>query len=382
MRRLSLAFLLLFAAAASPAARAAEERENHPDGTLHFRVPLNVKGQRHGTYTAYFPGGKKLEERARYDAGQLSGARERYDDKGNLLGEETWVRGRLVCPKSPKQIEAARAQLLKDAAAWVMKAGRPPNPNAPSAEALARSLAKVNTYRYLCDVPADVVLDNDYINLCQHGAEILVKVGSLTHNPPRPAGVSDEAYQLGKDGCGRSNLFMGGDPVASVDAYMNDSDDRNIDRLGHRRWILNPRMAKTGFGGSGKFSAMYSFDGSREATPQYDFVCYPPRGYCPKALFDAGYAWHVSLNPDKYTVDDKAEMAIYPVDAKLTRAKAPLELDYKHVDRGGFGINNAIIGRPKGFVLRPGFVFEVVLSGVHVIGEEKAAEVSYFVTFY
>jgi hypothetical protein len=374
---LSLAVL----AVAPPRAAAAEEKANHPDGTLAFRVPQNAKGQRHGSYTAYWPGGKKIREKAKYQNGDLNGARELYDDKGVLTAEEMWVAGRLVFPKSPRMIEAMRPVILKQSAASVLKTGKPTNPAAPSMETLARALARVNTYRYLCDLPGDVVLDDGYINLCQHGSELLVKVGQLTHTPARPAGVGDETYQLGKDGCGRSNLFMGGDAVASVDAYMNDSDAGNIDRLGHRRWVLNPKMAKTGFGQAGRFSAMYSFDGAREEVPDYDYVCFPPRGYCPSNLFGANWAWHVSLNPAKYKVDDKAELAIYPVNSSLKRSDRPLDLDYKHVDLGGFGVPNAIIARPKGFALRPHVLFEVVVKNV-LTKDDEPADISYFVSFY
>src|SRR4051794_19544747 len=206
MRRIF--FICLLLALAPLPARAAggptEEKENYPDGSLHFRVPLNAKGERNGAYTAYYPG-KKVQERSRYENGQLTGVRERYDEKGKLLAEEAWAHGRLVAPKSPRQIEAARVQILKDTAASVLKTGPLSTPHAPAAEPLARALAKVNTFRYLADVPADVVLDNDYVNLCQYAAELLVQVGHLTHSPDRPAGVGDEAYKLGKDGCGRSN---------------------------------------------------------------------------------------------------------------------------------------------------------------------------------
>lgn len=382
MRRIFFICLLLAVTPLSVLAAAGptEEKENYPDGTLHFRVPLNSKGERNGTYTAYFPG-KKLQERARYENGQLNGVREQYDDKGKLLAEEAWINGRLIAPKSPKQIEAARIQILKDSATAVQKMPTLSNPRAPGVEPLAKSIAKLNTYRYLADVSPDVTLDDSYVNLCQYAAELLVQVGHLTHSPERPAGISDEAYKLGKDGCGRSNLFVGGDITGSVDAYMNDSDKGNIDRLGHRRWVLNPKMAKTGFGGSGKFAAMYSFDGSRTDTPDYDYVCYPPRGYCPMNLFSNGWAWHVTVNPSKYKVDSEASLTIYPVDNKLRRADKPLELDYKNVNKDGFGVPNAIIAKPKGFAMKPNMLYEVVVGGVKS-KDGKAAEISYFVSFY
>ena len=193
------------------------------------------------------------------------------------------------------------------------------------AQPLARALAKLRTYRFIAGVPDDVTYDDSYINLCTYAGELLDKVGKLTHDPPHPAGVDDEAFKLGHDGCGRSNIFSSADIVGSVDAYMDDSDAGNIDRLGHRRWILNPKMGMTGFGAGSHYSAMYSFDGSRKDVPDYGFVSYPPPGYCPHDLFNASHAWHVSFNPAHYKVGDDVKAAIYPVDLKLNRANEPLE---------------------------------------------------------
>lgn len=53
---------------------AKEEVVNHPDGTVSFRVKLNAEGKRAGDFTAYFAGGKKIQEKARYEAGFCTGS--------------------------------------------------------------------------------------------------------------------------------------------------------------------------------------------------------------------------------------------------------------------------------------------------------------------
>ena len=403
-RRWMVAFLLVCPLLARGDTTPHQELEKYDDGTIHFKVPLDSQGKRNGVYTAFFPGGKKIQEQAIYVHGDLSGPRQVSDEKGMLLNDEMWVKGRLVLPKSQRMIQAARQQMLRDATAAVMKLGKISNPRAPKNDMLARALAKVNTYRYLCDLPSDVGLDDQEINVSQYASELLVKVGHLTHTPEQPRGYDPTAYELGRQGCGHSNLFEGGDAVASVDAYMDDSDPGNIDRLGHRRWVLNPGMGKTGFGVAGKFSAMFSFDNSRTPIPDYDFVCFPPRGYCPRDLFNASYAWSVSFNPQKYQVSSDAKIDIYLVNASLVRANQPLAMTYSHVDLGGYGIPNAIIGRPRALPATPGAVYEVVVSGVTSTKDATATkdatsapnptntttnapnapagEISYFVTFY
>lgn len=334
--------------------------------------------------TAYYPSGKvraTCEVNAR---GERHGLCRVFDEGGKLIGEEEWFHDRLVLPKTPNFIEAARKQIVLDAAEAVRAFGASSNPAAPPADQLARALAKVRTYRFLCDVPyRDVTYDDTYIDLCQHAAQLLSKIGHLDHTPARPAGVDEAFYKLAYKGTSQSNLSEGTPVGDTPDSYMNDSDPGNIDRVGHRRWVLNPRMLKTGFGGSGRFSAMYSFDGGRKDAPDYNFVCYPPVGACPRDLFSAGYAWHISFNPAHYAmVDESVKMNIYLLDANLKRAATPLELNYSHVDTGGFGIPGAVIVRPAGFSLRTDTAYEVVVTGLKPRQNNRPAEISYLVRFY
>jgi hypothetical protein len=367
----------------APVVKPREETGKHPDGSVSFRVRLGSDGKRTGDYIGYFEGGKKVQERSRYEAGELHGIRTLFDDKGRPIGDETWYRGKLVFPKSTRLIDAMRDQIKRDVVEYFQKANVTVPKGGMTLAALVEALIKVRTYRYLCDVPHDVGLDSSYIDLCQHGAEVMALIDEMTHTPRRPPGVSDEFYEKGRKGCGSSNIFTSNNIAASVDAYMDDSNERNIDRLGHRRWVISPSMQNTGFGaGTAKFSAMYSFDKGRQEVPDYSFVCYPPRGYCPVNLIAARAAWHASFNPSKYGVSAAVtKMAIYLVDGKLTRAREPLELDYKNVDLGGFGISNAVIARPKAPVVKAGAMYEVVITGLQP-KDDAPAEVSYYVVFY
>src|SRR5438045_1192356 len=78
------------------------------------------------------------------------------------------------------------------------------------------------------------------------------RLGRLDHDPRNP-GLPEDQYQLARKAAGSSNLGWFGkgqsDSLAlSVDMFMDDSDETNIDRVGHRRWCLNPAMKKVGFG--------------------------------------------------------------------------------------------------------------------------------------
>lgn len=81
---------------------------------------------------------------------------------------------------------------------------------------------------------------------------------------------------------------------------MNDGDTYNIDRVGHRRWILNPPMEKTGFGwvyGShGTYAAMYAFDNLYEPTDYYG-VAWPAQNM-PVEFFGSSYPWSISMGKE------------------------------------------------------------------------------------
>lgn len=85
-----------------------------------------------------------------------------------------------------------------------------------------------------------------------------------------------------------------------VKSWMNDGDAYNIDRVGHRRWILNPPMEKTGFGwvyGShGTYAAMYAFDNWYEPTDYYG-VAWPAQNM-PVEFFGSSYPWSISMGKE------------------------------------------------------------------------------------
>ena len=85
----------------------------------------------------------------------------------------------------------------------------------------------------------------------------MTKTG-MEHKPKKPAGVSQEFYQLAYEGTSSSNLGQGyrNLSTAITDGWIDDGDTSNIDRIGHRRWCLDPRMQATGFGHAGSDTRM------------------------------------------------------------------------------------------------------------------------------
>jgi len=251
-------------------------------------------------------------------------------------------------------------------------------------------IERLKQYRYICGVPyEDIQWDDKLAVLAQKAALVCAKLNKLTHSPERPADMSDEDYALAKKGAGQSNLFQGRThPVSCVDGWMDDSDNKNIDRVGHRRWCLNPVMLRTAFGAEGGFAAMYAFDHSRKSVPDWEFVAYPARGYMPVEFFGKRYAWSVSLNMGKYAPPKKdgVQVSIKPANEKCEPSGDALKLDYFNVENGGFGGGAAIIFRPEALSLADDARYLVEITGLKSKSKSKGktgqpAAIRYLVHF-
>ena len=266
------------------------------------------------------------------------------------------------------------------------------------ADHLNSGLARLNALRRLAGL-GPVELDDAYTRTAQAGAFLNAANGSLSHAPSRPEGMDEALYELGATGASSSNIAMAtvstdrGPIPFSVDMWMDDSDSSNVDRLGHRRWQLDPTMSKTGFGavpsrtGSGFFSAEYVLDRGGSA-PDYDIIAWPSSGYFPDGLFSPSCAWSVTLNPEKY-----AAPSLSSVTVTLTRASdgrtwtfrgsgyTPSNSgEYFNVDTENYGVNNCVIFRPSGIETYEG-VYTVTVSGVKY-RSGGAADFKYTVEFF
>lgn len=245
-------------------------------------------------------------------------------------------------------------------------------------------IQRLKQYRFIVGVPYEnLQWDATQADLCQHATKILAMIGKLTHNPEKPAGMSDEEYVLCKKGCGQSNLFQGvTKPQACVDGWMDDSGKGQVGALGHRRWCINPPMGKSAFAAGGNFAAMYAFDGSNKKVPDWDYVAYPARGYMPVELFGARYGWSVSPNMSKYAKPEKdsVKVEVHLADAKLAATGDPLKLDTSFVDEGGYGSGTCIIFRPESFQLKADAIYIVDITGLKT-KSHKDAPLHYVVHF-
>lgn len=414
IRYLSL-LVLFFLLGVLPSTQAEECVENFPDGKP--KIKYTVKdGKKHGTYLEYFANGKekirasykddqlhgayvekdeagKKVREAQYKEGKLDGTQIFYEN-GKPVKEEQYVDGILTHPRSVKEIKAALAAIAARAEPPKKKGGKKDPPSPTEGADQLRALSRLNGYRYLAELPADVGLDESYIELAMLGAEIMNAIKEMTHHPQNTVQWPEEKFQKAYKGTSEGNIAYDSrdkDLVQSVDAWMYDSDERNKAKLGHRRWILNPKMGKTGFGKNGDYSCMYAFDRSREEIPDWDIICFPARGYMPVEFFQysgvkngkpamlTDYCWSVSINTSKYgPIPSDAKIKLYSLKKGKGIAKdkeLPLELCVVETS-GQESVNypHAIIFRSNEVQVVPGNRY-----WVEVIGFEKP--IAYLVEF-
>jgi hypothetical protein len=244
-------------------------------------------------------------------------------------------------------------------------------------EVLQAGVDAINLIRYIAGIPADVVLDAGYTDLNQHGAVLLSANNQLTHSPSKPANMDQGFYDKGYKAAQSSNIATSNLPYTTVFQYMDDSDPGNIDAVGHRRWILNPPMKKTGFGvGATRYGLMYSIDGSRNPEYDYDYVAWPSPGVFPANLFSNNIAWSISVNTQKYGSPDESKIEVILEHANSgkvwtfsnsTPVSTATGSTYFNVEKNGYGIRNCIIFRPaleSSFQYQNGDVFQVTISGL------------------
>lgn len=343
-----------------------DANERYPNG----KAKSTRKG---GVLTYYYPDGRKLSVTTFKDGTKTK--REDFAPNGTLLASARFSKGNLceVTLHQKRPFEGFVEEIKSDGPvvphlpgdvqlhlATVAALPKPKNNN-------EMALRRLQQFRAVTGLAyEDMSLDDEYGRKSQAGTELLQTIGKgLSHTPDQPKGYPDQKYKVGYEGTSHSNLdlsFSTGHNAHtlpdSVDDYMDDSDAANINRVGHRRWCLNPPMLKTGFGMSagatGHYYAMWSMDKSRKNVPDYDYVAYPPPGFVPVEMFGKRHewnvAWSIQFNPNKFSTD-RVQAKVFAVTGK---AKQAVDLDFHGADNSGMGIPNCLIFRPRKWELVPG----------------------------
>jgi hypothetical protein len=188
-------------------------------------------------------------------------------------------------------------------------------PGKLSHDFLQNGLNTTKFVRYLAGLSENIEMSDELNDLAQYGAVILAKIGYLTHTPSKPPDMEKSFYARAYESTKSANIHqtigLAGTLSDAVKSFCDDSDESNIDRLGHRCWVLNPKLGKTGFGyatsGSGEniksFTPMQVFDQSNSEINDIDYILWPNEGYFPNNFFSSDQAWSIHLNSKKFDLN-------------------------------------------------------------------------------
>jgi len=215
----------------------------------------------------------------------------------NLPADDQEAKGPMAkfFPRTKKEIKAGLAE--------IKRRKRPSDVSKEDFEATEL----LNVYRFLSSVPAKVKSDAKLNTHSTLAAAACKKNGGLSHS-------------LG-DYTDKCNLSGQGNVVRSVQQYMEDFGANNRNKRGHRRWCLNPRMSKTGFGADGNYSAMWALD--QQAKSKKKFWSYPGEGYYPEEYLH-GNSWSAYF---KESVPPTEDIDIRVVKLSKRPEKPPVTID-------------------------------------------------------
>lgn len=222
-----------------------------------------------------------------------------------------------------------------------------------SEETTNSALATLNAIRYIAGLQDNVTISDDYQQLAQGAALVDYVNDKLSHTPVKPADMDQELYDLCYRGAGSTNIAWASWKGRSlnetlIQGWMSDDDASNISVVGHRRWVLNPTMGKTGFGAvdgsKGTYSAMYSFDRSNSSGTETG-VMWPAQSM-PISYFSEEMPWSISMGQNIDAENIKVTLTRVSDNKIWTFSTAKSDGDF-YVDNGNYGQVGCIIFRPK-----------------------------------
>lgn len=249
------------------------------------------------------------------------------------------------------------------------------------------ALYAINFCRYIAGLPDDVKMTDEYNTYAQAASLVNAVNGSLSHTPAQPSGMNSDLYTSGYNGAGRANIARGYPNLAEsvIMGYMEDSDDSNISRVGHRRWLLKPDLEYVGIGMVDKFSAVYhNFANQRSGTFTGDYVAWPPQNmpYEMYVSYSGEYAFSVTLGSE-YDVPNLADITVEVTSQKLGKSWTLNQNSTSYSEY--LTVENSYYGDPKCIIFNVGMFPENDCVFVKINGTAKsgaASPIEYTVNFF
>ena len=229
---------------------------------------------------------------------------------------------------------------------------------------------RINFYRALCTLPADITFDATKCAKDQKAALMFSRNDDIQHAPP--AGWTFYTAD-GAEAAGNSNISLGSYGPESVDGYMEDDGSGN-EVAGHRRWLLYSRAQEMGTGDippNGSFNSANAIwvIGNYKPAPTPQFVAWPNQGYVPHNLMPA--RWSLSRPGATFSA------------ATVTMTQGATSVPVSIISKTDTGIgDNAIVWVPTGLPssLTNDLTYNVTVSGISGSGVPTSS--NYSVTLF
>ena len=355
------------------------------------------KGLLHGPYEESFDNGKRKQVRSFRNGELLKSST--FDAKGRLTYRQgrnrkgAWIQDLpsknkiRAYPRNRQEVEERLAVIdPKKGRFETFEFAQPPEisptatPGRLSSACVDDAVRLMNALRYLSGLPHDVEARDDLNHLCSCAALTNRLNGKNSHRPGRPDGIDDDDYRDGCKGAQQSNLHLKQVSLRrAIGGFMDDSGPKNISAVGHRRWILSPRMKSTGFGVADGFVAMHAHNQDRPAT-KITSIAYPGRGYFPiEYLRGPRVAWSYAYKTGRIKAsEDGVKVRIWQLDDDLEPTRE-IQLNYNELSPVSLYGMKVVVFRAKwgSDVFKAGLRVLVQIRGLEKSG--KPMSVAYVV---
>lgn len=229
---------------------------------------------------------------------------------------------------------------------------------------------RINFYRALAGLPADIVFNATKSQKDQAAALMMSANNTLSHFPP--AGWLWYTAN-GYEAAGKSNLSLGVYGPAAVNGYLRDDGDGN-EIAGHRRWLLYSRAAEMGTGdipANGSYQAANAVwvIGDAKATATARFVAWPNEGYAPAPLMPA--RWSLGYPGADFSM----------ADVTMTQNGANVPLTIVSSDDTGYA-DNTLVWEPESLPATVTNDLPYVVSVTGISGSGVPTSKTYTVTLF
>lgn len=150
------------------------------------------------------------------------------------------------------------------------------NPGSASASFDNGTVEAINWFRVMAGL-SNVTEDPSQSSDAQRAALMMDAQNYLSHSPSSAWSCYSAA---GAEAAQRSNLTLGTSGASGVLGQIQDLGAANV-HLGHRRWLLYPRLETVGIGNTASASAVQVINNFGNPSAERNWVQWPPAGFVP-----------------------------------------------------------------------------------------------------